>query len=219
MPDSGVELVLFVDVLCPFSLLAVRRAREAIGEFPGTSLRLKALPLVEDVGRYELACGSREEARLAFSRRIRDAVGLSGGESFFVGADALRDGRLLLPSSLPALAAVKWADAAKGEVAAFRLFVELSSRWLEHAEDVGDREVLLDAADELKLPADELDRALAGPDAPRAVARDVREARALGLNCTPVASFGEGHRLEGLAIADEYREILARRLSRAAGWH
>ena len=220
MPVPGVVLELFVDVLCPFSLLAVRRAREAIGEFAGASppgLRLRALPLVEDVGRYERACGSREEARLAFSRRIRDAVGLSGGESFFVAADALRDGRLLLPSSLPALAAVKWAEEAGGEVAAFRLFVELSSRWLEHAEDIGEQAVLLDAAAELKLPADELRRALAGPAAPRAVARDVREARVLGLTCTPVASFDGGPRLEGLATADEYREILARHLSRAAG--
>lgn len=220
MPGSAVVLELFVDVLCPFSLLAVRRAREAIGEFEGgaAALRLRALPLLDDVARYERSCGSREEARLAFSARIRDAVGLIGGESFFVAADALRDGKLLLPSSLPALAAVKWAGTLGGD-AAFRLFVELSSRWLEHAEDVGERRVLLAAAAELALPADELGETLAGPGAARSVARDVREARALGLTCTPVASVDGGPRLEGLATGDEYREALARRLAPAvAGW-
>jgi predicted DsbA family dithiol-disulfide isomerase len=221
VPESGVVFELFVDVLCPFSLLAVRRAREALGEFDrgAAALRLRALPLLEDVTRYERACGSREGARMAFSQRIRDAVGLAGGESFFVAADALRDGRLLLSSSLPALAAVKWADAAAGEVAAFRLFVELSSRWLEHAEDIGERDVLFAAAAEVGLPVDELARALAAPAAARAVARDVREARALGLTCTPVASVDGGPRLEGLATADEYREALAKRLEPAvAGW-
>jgi predicted DsbA family dithiol-disulfide isomerase len=221
VPDPGVVLELFVDVLCPFSLLAVRRARQALGEFDrgAAALRLRALPLLPDVARYERACGSREDARLAFSRRIRDAVGLAGGESFFVAADALCDGKLLLPSSLPALAAVKWAETAGGEVAAFRLFVELSSRWLEHAEDLGERSVLFAAASEVDLPADELARALADPAAARAVARDVREARALGLTCTPVASVDGGARVEGLATADEYREALARRLAPAVvGW-
>jgi predicted DsbA family dithiol-disulfide isomerase len=213
-----VVLELWVDVLCPFSLLGVRRAREAIGEFDGAAtLRLRALPLLEDVARFERSCGSREEARLEFARRIRDAAGLSGGAAFAVAAAALEEGRLLLPSSLPALAAVKWADAVVGEGAAFRLFVELSSRWLEHGEDVGERRVLLAAARELGLPAAELDGALAGTGAARAVARDAREARALGLTCLPVAVCADA-RLEGLATADEYREMLARRLAPAVGW-
>jgi predicted DsbA family dithiol-disulfide isomerase len=213
-----VVLELWVDVLCPFSLLGARRAREAIGEFDGAAaLVLKALPLLEDVARYERWRGSREEARLDFARRIRDAVGLAGGAAFRVAAEALEAGRLLLPSSLPALAAVKWAGAVVGGGAAYRLFVELSSRWLEHGEDVGDRRVLLAAARELGLPVGELDGALAGGAAARAVARDAREARALGISCIPVAVCA-GSRLEGLASADEYREMLARRLVRAVGW-
>ena len=206
----------------------MRRAREAIGEFDArAALALRALPLVEDVGRYERSCGSREEARLAFARRIRDAAGLSGGESFVVAAEALEEGRLLLPSSLPPLAAVKWAAATRGEVAAFRLFVELSSRWLEHALDLGERPVLLDAAREVGLSPGGLDQALADATIARAVARDVREARSLGFAFTPVAlvkgnpvpEAGSATRVDGLATADEYREALARRLTpRVAGW-
>ena len=137
----GVPVVveLFVDALCPFSLIAARRAREAVGEFEGAALlRLRALPLVPDPAQLERAAGSREGARLILARRLEEASSLAGGENLDVGMEAFREGRLRVISSLVPLAAVKWAQQAADDLQAWRLYVEVASRYLEHGEDVGD---------------------------------------------------------------------------------
>ncbi len=211
----GVPVVveLFVDALCPFSLIAARRVREAVGEFEGSAcLKLRALPLVPDPARLERAAGSREGARLVLARRLEEAAALTGGENLEVGMEAFRAGRLRVVSSLVPLAAVKWAQVAVSDVAAWRLFVEIGSRYLEHGEDVGDPAVLADAAREHGLPWLDLITALEKGIHGRDVARDRQHARVLGLQATPSAMLDGRVRLEGLAALDEYREAIAQRL-------
>lgn len=204
---------LFVDALCPFSLIAARRVREAVGEFEGAALlRLRALPLVPDPARLEKAAGSREGARMILARRLEDASSLTGGENLEVGMAAFREGRLRVISSLVPLAAMKWAQQACGDLQAWRLFVEVASRYLEHGEDVGDPMVLADAAREHGLPWLDLLKALESGIHGRDVARDRQQARELELRSTPAAILDGRIRLEGLAALDEYREAIAQRL-------
>lgn len=211
----GVPVVveLFVDSLCPFSLLAARRAREAAAEYDGSAvLRLRALPLVPDPERLERAAGSREDARRILARRLEEASSLAGGDNLDVGAEAFRVGRLRIVSSLVPLAAVKWAQQSAGDVAAWRLYVEITSRYLEHAEDIGDPAVLAAAAREHGLAWMDLLRALEAGVHGRDVARDRQLAVDLELRATPAAVLDGRVRLEGLAALDEYREAIAQRL-------
>lgn len=216
---------LYVDALCPFSLIAARRVREAVGEFEGAALlRLRALPLVPDPGQLERAAGSREGARMILARRLEEASFLTGGENLDVGMEAFREGRLRVVSSLVPLAAVKWAQQAAGDMQAWRLYVEISSRYLEHGEDVGDPMVLADAAREHGLPWLDLLKALESGVHGRDVARDRQQARELQLRSTPAVVLDDRVRLEGLAALDEYREAIAQRLlwksrPRAAATH
>lgn len=204
---------LFVDALCPFSLIAARRVREAVGEFEGSArLRLRALPLVPDPGQLEKAAGSREGARLILARRLEEASALTGGENLEVGVDAFRHGRLRVISSLVPLAAMKWAQSVSGDLAAWRLYVEVASRYLEHGEDVGDPGVLADAAREHGLPWLDLIQALESGLHGRDVARDRQAAQTLQIRATPSALLDNRIRLEGLAALDEYREAIAQRL-------
>lgn len=204
---------LFVDVLCPFSLIAARRVREAVGEFEGTALlRLRALPLVPEPARLERAAGSREGARLLLAKRLEEASSLAGGENLEVGMAAFRAGRLRVVSSLVPLAAMAWARSVAGDVGAFRLFVEIASRYLEHGQDVGDPVILADAAREHGLPWLDLLRALEAGHHGRDVARDRQLARLWQLRATPSAILDRKVRLEGLLPVDEYREALARRV-------
>lgn len=216
----GVPVVveLFVDVLCPFSLLAARRSREACAEFEGSArLRLRTLPLVADPRRLEKAAGSREGARRILATRLDEARCLAGGDNFGLASDAFRDGRLRVISSLVPLAAVKWAEQVSGDVAAWRLYVEVASRYLEHAEDVGDPGVLADAAREHGLPYLDLIRALESGHHGADVARDRQAARTLGIRATPSAILDGRLRLDGLAALDEYREAVAQRLIARSG--
>lgn len=211
----GVPVVveLFVDALCPFSLIAARRVREAVGEFEGAALlRLRALPLVPDPAQLERAAGSREGARLILARRLEEAASLAGGENLDVGVEAFREGRLRVVSSLVPLAAMKWAQQASDDLQAWRLYVEVASRYLEHGEDVGDPMVLADAAREHGLPWLDLLKALESGVHGRDVARDRQQARLLELHSTPAALLGGKVRLEGLSALDEYREAIAQRL-------
>ncbi|WP_373045221.1 DsbA family protein [Vulgatibacter sp.] len=208
-----VVVELFVDALCPFSLIAARRVREAVAEYEGAArLRLRALPLVPDPSRLEKAAGSREGARLVLARRLEEAAGLTGGENLDVGVEAFREGRLRVVSSLVPLAAVKWAQIEVGDVGAWRLYVEVASRYLEHGEDVGDPMVLADAAREHGLPWLDLIKALEAGVHGRDVARDRQHARVLGIRATPAAVLDGRVRLEGLSALDEYREAIAQRL-------
>lgn len=208
-----VVVELFVDSLCPFSLIAARRLRQAVGEFEGAAiLRLRALPIVPDPEKLERAAGSREGARRILARRLEEASTLAGGENLDVGAEALRGGRVRLISSLVPLAAMKWAQESAGDVAAWRLYVEVSSRYLEHGQDVGDPTVLADAAREHGLAWIDLLRALESGVHGRCVARDRRTAETLGVLATPAAVLDGRTRIDGLAAMDEYREAIAQRL-------
>ena len=184
-----------------------------MGEFEGAALlRLRALPLVPDPARLEKAAGSREGARMILARRLEDASSLTGGENLEVGMAAFREGRLRVISSLVPLAAMKWAQQACGDLQAWRLFVEVASRYLEHGEDVGDPMVLADAAREHGLPWRDLLKALESGIHGRDVARDRQQARELELRSTPAAILDGRIRLEGLAALDEYRQGIAQRL-------
>lgn len=208
---------LYVDALCPFSLLSARRIREACAEFEGGArLRLRALPLVPDPDRLEKAAGSREGARRILARRLEEAASLAGGENLDTGMDAFREGRLRVVSSLVPLAAMKWAQAVGGDVAAWRLYVEITSRYLEHGEDIGDPSVLADAAREHGLPFLDLVEALESGHHGRDVAKDRQAARTLGIRATPAAILEGRIHMEGLASLDEYREAIGQRLIRQA---
>lgn len=210
--DGTVSIELFADVLCPFSLLAARRLRAAAAELPGLfSFELRTLPLLPDPGRLEAKLGSREQARRLFAERLLEASHLSGGENLVIGERALRDGTLLLPSSLTPLSAVKSARRLHGELAALRLFCELSSLVLEQAADVGALETIAAACVAQRLDAMAIVREVDLGTALPLVAADRARGRLLGLNATPVALLDGAVRLDGLYGLDDYREAIGLR--------
>ncbi len=208
---DGVRIELFVDVVCPYSLLALRRVRDAMGEFEGACrLSLRTLPLVPDLDRLVQRLGSPEAVRELFAKRLDEAARLVGGDNFATSARALRDGRLDVPCSLVSLAAVKWADA-RSATTAVRLFGALASRLLESGGALEPSDVVQVAA-ELRLPGGDLALALAEGALGEAIARDKVLATRLRVQATPAALLDASVRLDGLLPTDEYREAIAQRL-------
>ena len=111
------------------------------------------------------------------------------------------------PRSRLAHEAAKW-SATRGKAAEYHL--ALFRAFFQFGRDIGDRQVLLELAEELGLDRAELARALDDHRFTGAVLADEAEAQRLGIRAVP--SFVADNRIlaSGVQTADRLRELLAR---------
>ena len=111
------------------------------------------------------------------------------------------------PRSRLAHEAAKWAGS-RDRSAAYTL--ALFRAFFEFGLDIGDKQVLMDLADEMGLDSADLGQALDSQRFTGEVVRDEKEARKLGIRAVP--SFVSSGRIlaSGVQTADRLRELLTR---------
>ena len=202
--QSGVEVVLFHDVLCAWSYVADQRLEQLRDELgPQLRWRYRGYPLRPE----EKALDKRERKLLAghFRRAAREKEGAGVVADLWTSSDPPR-------SSLPPLVALE-AALVQGEGAQRALLRSLRQSAFLRGVNIARRDVLVELAESASLDVGRFLRDLDDPRSLRAVEAGVDEAGLLGVRGVPALLIGDEWLMQGCRDLPDYRAALEKFLS------
>lgn len=208
-PSEPVTLVLYEDPLSPWCLVAERRIRAALEDFPGAfvPLRLEPFPLRAE----PCALTARERRALVAAARkaAREPEAAATTPELWLS----RDPPL---TTLPALAALV-AARLQGAGRETALRAALREAALVRGIDATRRDVLFELASTAGLDVGRFEVALSAPATERRVLESYDEAAAKGIEAPPALVVGDEWLVAGPRSTDEYRGVLRRYVSARLG--
>lgn len=155
---------------------------------------------------YVQRFGSPARAKAEILKHWAAAAREPGGERINTARMASRP--FPYPASLPILAGVKAAEQQGGVLAHGTYFEHAQEAHLIRCRNVGDREVLLDLAQDLALDLGQFEADLVSGACDRAAVAEGEAAKARGIQSTPTVVFGDRWALTGAVPVETYLALL-----------
>lgn len=187
MPErTSIQIDVVSDVVCPWCFIGRNRLAAALRALPEIEATVRWRPFQLDstippkgVDRksYMLAKFGSEERLREIHARI-EPIGEAEGIAF--DFDAIK----VAPNTLDAHRLIRWAGSAHGDVQD-RVVRELFSRYFERGEDIGDEQVLVDAARTAGMDAAIVGALLVTPTDRAEVTEEIATASRMGVTGVP----------------------------------
>lgn len=155
---------------------------------------------------YVQRFGSPARAKAETLKQWAAAAREPGGDR--INAALMASRSFPYPASLPILAGVKAAEQQGGTLAHGTYFEQAQEAHLIQCRNVGDREVLLDLAQDLALDLGQFEADLVSGACDRAVLAEAQAAKARGIESTPTVVFGDRWALAGAVPVENYLALL-----------
>ncbi len=202
----ALKIIEFHDVLCSWCFVAASRLRQLEKEY-GDQINLiyKVFPLGPDRKTINYMFGSPEAAKAEILTHWEASKRLPGGEE--INPELMRRRPFPYPYSMPALMAVKAAEAQAG-LKGHQLYYDRAQRaHLVECRNVADRQVLIDIAKELGLDMEKFKSTFESQAMRQAVMADRDEALTLGIHETPTVVI-DSQIIAGAVPVKTYKEII-----------
>ena len=201
-----IEITIISDAVCPWCLIGKRNLEAALAERPDLEVAVEWRPfqLHPDMPREGMdrktaiaaKFGSLENARQIY-QRVSEAGKKAGVEFNFEAIPKT-------PNTLDAHRLIHWA----GQAGVQDTMVEvLFRKFFNDGQDIGDREVLIDAASEAGLDSQEIADKLASEQDLEQVRQQDFQARSMGINGVPFFVFNHKYGASGAQPPEVFLQI------------